>query len=257
MGSSGSGKTTLMSCIVGTNSLDSGSIEVFGESATKVDKSRIGFMPQEHALILGFTVREMVWFYGTIFGLSTQKIDERFRFLSSLLELPDQDRLVRDCSGGQQRRISFALTLVHEPDLLILDEPTVGVDSLLRSKIWDHLVELTEKNVTVLLSTHYIEEARQSTIVGIMRNGVQMAEDSPERILRMCETTSLEEAFLRLSQVQENEIAEIEIFKRAIDEDENKKCFIRTKFECEKKKQPRIMQALMRKNILQLKRYPG
>ena len=207
MGSSGCGKTTLISCIVGTNSLDSGSIEVFGEPLAKLDKSRIGFMPQECALILGFTVREIIWFFGTIFGLNSEKIDERFRFLSSMLELPDRDRLIRDCSGGQQRRISFALTLVHEPDLLILDEPTVGIDPLLRNRIWDYLIDLTESNVTILLSTHYIEEARHSTHVGIMRNGVQMVEDSPERILQMCETDSLEEAFLRLSRLQENGIS--------------------------------------------------
>lgn len=208
MGASGCGKTTLLSCLVGINHLNSGDIEMFGEPVTNSNKLRIGYMPQESALINGFTVKEMVWFYGVIFGLTSERINERFRFLSSLLVLPDQDRLIKDCSGGQQRRISFALTLVHEPELLILDEPTVGVDPLLRAKIWDYLVELTvKKNVTVLLSTHYIEEARQSTHVGIMRNGVQMAEDSPANILAMCETTSLEEAFLRLSEKQELNLA--------------------------------------------------
>lgn len=177
---------------------------MFGESAAKVQKPRIGYMPQESALILGFTVREMIWFFGTIFGMSSHKINERFEFLSNLLELPDEDRLIKDCSGGQQRRVSFALTLVHEPEILILDEPTVGVDPLLRCKIWDYLTEITRtKNVTVLLSTHYIEEARQSTHIGLMRHGVQIAEDTPDSILASCETTSLEDAFLSLSENQE------------------------------------------------------
>lgn len=170
-------------------------------------KPRVGYMPQESALITGFTVREMIWFFGTIFGMTSQKIDERFYFLKALLELPDEDRLIRDCSGGQQRRISFALSLVNEPELLILDEPTVGVDPLLRNKIWDYLMKLTTtENVTVLLSTHYIEEARQSTCVGVMRNGVMIAEDSPRNILSDYQTASLEEAFLRLSERQEVDI---------------------------------------------------
>lgn len=207
MGSSGSGKTTLMSCIIGINRLDGGNIEVFGEPSKKVDNTRIGFMPQECALTLGFSVRENFTFFGTIYGMKPEKIEERFQFLSKLLELPDEDRLVRDCSGGQQRRLSFAVTLVHEPELLILDEPTVGVDPLLRTRIWDYLVGLAAKNVTILLSTHYIEEARQSDVIGIMRNGVQMVEDSAENILKMCETTDLEDAFLRLSQRQEAGLA--------------------------------------------------
>lgn len=125
MGSSGSGKTTLISCVVGILSLDSGSIKVFDQPASKLLKTRIGYMPQEIALINGFSVREMMWFFGTIYGLSSDKINERLQFLSELLEFPDEDRLIRDCSGGQQRRISFGLALIHEPEILILDEPTV------------------------------------------------------------------------------------------------------------------------------------
>lgn len=203
MGSSGCGKTTLISCLVGMKSLDSGDIEIFGEPPG-VNRAKIGYMPQDTALINDFTVRENIWFFGTIYGMKADKINERFLFLSDLLELPDERRLLRDCSGGEKRRVSFALTMVHEPELLILDEPTVGVDPILRSKIWNYLIEITTtKNVTVVLSTHYIEEARQSTHVGVMRNGVQLAEDTPGNILQMTETTCLEEAFLKLSEKQE------------------------------------------------------
>lgn len=203
MGASGCGKTTLISCIIGTNSLDKGHIEVFNDVVGK-NKTRIGYMPQEIALINEFTIREMIRFYGIIYGMDLDTIDERIYFLSKLLELPDEDRLIRNCSGGQQRRVSFAIALVHEPAVLILDEPTVGVDPLLRSKIWDYLVEITsKKNVTVLLSTHYIEEARQSTHVGLMRNGVQIAQGTPQNLLAKFETDSLEVVFLRLSERQE------------------------------------------------------
>jgi ABC-type multidrug transport system ATPase subunit len=204
MGSSGSGKTTLLSCLVGINHLDSGSIELFGQPMNKIRKTRLGYMPQEIALISGFTVREMVYFFGNIAGLKHDKIRERFKFLSMLLELPDKDRLTRDCSGGQQRRISFAVALVHEPEILVLDEPTVGLDPLLREKIWDYLVEISRgQNVTVLLTTHYIEEAGQATCIGLMRNGVQVAEDSPSNILQTWGTSNLEEAFLKMSERQE------------------------------------------------------
>lgn len=204
MGSSGSGKTTLISCLVGILNLDSGNIEIFGEG-TRENKRRIGYMPQDHALINAFTVSEMIWFFGKIFSLKTETIKTRFKFLTELLELPVNNQLIEGCSGGEKRRISLALTLVHEPQLLILDEPTVGLDALLRNKIWDYFIEITEtRNVTVLLSTHYIEEARRSTTVGLMRKGVQIAEDSPENILRFTERASLEEAFLRFSEIQED-----------------------------------------------------
>lgn len=204
MGSSGCGKTTLLNGIIGITKFDSGVIEIFGEPPRR-NKSRIGYMPQETALIEEFSVHEMIWYFGKIFGLSCAKIDERVCELTSLLELPDKDKLIRECSGGQQRRISFALSLVHEPELLILDEPTVGVDPLLRLKIWNHLVHITQtQHVTVLLTTHYIEEARQSTHVGIMRNGLLLAQDKPGRILQALKTASLDEAFLQLSQRQES-----------------------------------------------------
>lgn len=205
LGPSGCGKTTLISCIVGVNQLDSGNISIFGESIDELRKYRIGYMPQENALITGCTSKEMVWFFGTIYGMSSERIKERFDFLKNLLQLPDEDNLIRECSGGEQRRISFALTLVHEAELLILDEPTVGVDPLLRSKIWNYLLEITRtKNVTVLMSTHYIEEATQCACVGIMRNGTQIAEDSPKNILSQSRANTLEEAFLALSQKQES-----------------------------------------------------
>lgn len=166
MGSSGCGKTTLLSCIVGTQTLDGGSIQVLG-GAVGSHKSSIGFMPQSDSLIEEFTVEELIFFFGTIYGLRNRRVKNRFEFLSSLLELPDGHTLIKHCSGGQKRRISFALCLVHEPRLLILDEPTVGLDPLLRHKIWEFFKTITsEGRATVVLTTHYIEEAKQATCVG-------------------------------------------------------------------------------------------
>lgn len=207
MGSSGCGKTTLISSLVGLCSFDSGTIKLFGVSPGKCQTLRIGYMPQEAALINNFKVKEIIWFFGTIYGLHKRKIKERFKFLSALIELPDKEKLIEDCSGGEQRRISLALTMIHEPELLILDEATVGLDSLMRNTIWDYLIELAEtKNVTILLSTHYIEEARRSHRVGFMRNGAMVAEESPQKILEICQTYDMEEAFLQFCQKQETKV---------------------------------------------------
>ena len=106
---------------------------------------------------------------------------------------------------GQQRRVSFAVALLHDPELLILDEPTVGVDPMLRQKIWNHLMELaTEQNRTILITTHYIEEARQAHYVGLMRHGKLLAEDSPMQLLNIYSLNTLEEVFLKLCVKEES-----------------------------------------------------
>lgn len=106
-------------------------------------------------------------------------------------------------SGGQQRRVSFAVALMHDPELLILDEPTVGVDPLLRQSIWNHLVHITKAGQkTVIITTHYIEEARQAHTIGLMRSGRLLAEESPQVLLSMYRCQSLEDVFLKLSRKQ-------------------------------------------------------
>ncbi|EDX03852.1 GD22635 [Drosophila simulans] len=114
--------------------------------------------------------------------------------------------MIKQCSGGQQRRLSFACAMIHDPELLILDEPTVGLDPMLREKIWDFLVETTRNSkLAVIITTHYIEEAKQANCIGLMRNGVLLAEDTPTNIMIKFGTQSIEDAFLILSQRQGNE----------------------------------------------------
>lgn len=204
LGASGCGKTTLLSCIVGRRKLNSGEIWVLGgKPGTKgsgVPGRRVGYMPQEIALFGEFSIRETMIYFGWIFGMCTAEIEERLRFLLQFLDLPTQNRLVKNLSGGQQRRVSFAVALMHDPELLILDEPTVGVDPLLRQSIWNHLVQITKDgNKTVIITTHYIEEARQAHTIGLMRSGRLLAEESPRTLLTMSNCNSLEEAFLKLS----------------------------------------------------------
>jgi ABC-type multidrug transport system ATPase subunit len=197
MGTSGCGKTTLISCLVGLQKLDKGEMKIFNQNSKCVHKSRIGFMPQGTSLNERLKIRETIWFFGTIFGLNETQIKEKFEFLSSLLDLPDGDKLIRNCSGGEQRRISLAATLVHDPDLLILDEPTVGLDPVLRGSIWSYLFDIARnQNKTILLSTHYIEEAMNSNRVGLMRNGFLIDADSPKNLMEKCGMNTLGEAFL-------------------------------------------------------------
>lgn len=137
-----------------------------GTPGSGVPGKRVGYMPQEIALYGEFSIRETMMYFGWIFGMETKEIIERLHFLLNFLDLPSEKRLVKNLSGGQQRRVSFAVALMHDPELLILDEPTVGVDPLLRQSIWNHLVHITKSGQkTVIITTHYIEEARQAHTV--------------------------------------------------------------------------------------------
>lgn len=138
LGASGCGKTTLLSCLVGRRSLNSGDVQVLGHEPGSPESGipgpRIGYMPQELALYGHFTIRETLIYFGRIYNLKKDFVESQVEFLSKLLDLPASDRYVGTLSGGQQRRMSFAAALFHEPELLILDEPTVGVDPVLRHR---------------------------------------------------------------------------------------------------------------------------
>ncbi|KAI9558715.1 ABC protein [Daphnia sinensis] len=203
LGSSGCGKTTLLSCLVGRRSLNSGEVLVFGNKPgtpeSGIPGPRVGYMPQELALYGDFTIKETVQYFGRIYNLRKAFVREQLEFLCKLLDLPSSDRYVKTLSGGQKRRVSFAVALFHEPELLILDEPTVGVDPLLRRSIWDHLVrQSVDHGKTVIVTTHYIEEARQANTIGMMRSGRLLAEESPEKLLSHYRLSSLEDVFLKL-----------------------------------------------------------
>ncbi|XP_039492178.1 ABC transporter G family member 20 isoform X1 [Drosophila santomea] len=207
LGASGCGKTTLLSCIVGRRYMDAGEIFVLGGKpgtrGSGVPGKRVGYMPQEIALYGEFSIQETMMYFGWIFGMETKEILERLQFLLNFLDLPSEKRLVKNLSGGQQRRVSFAVALMHDPELLILDEPTVGVDPLLRQSIWNHLVHITKAGQkTVIITTHYIEEARQAHTIGLMRSGHLLAEESPSVLLSIYKCISLEEVFLKLSRIQ-------------------------------------------------------
>ncbi|KAL4708471.1 hypothetical protein ACJJTC_014079, partial [Scirpophaga incertulas] len=207
LGASGCGKTTLLSCIVGRRRLNSGEIWVLGgrpgSPGSGVPGPRIGYMPQEIALFGEFSIRETMVYFGWISGMTTEQVTERAEFVEKFLLLPDRNRPVKNLSGGQQRRVSFAAALLHNPELLILDEPTVGVDPVLRQNIWDYLVEITKGGrTTVIITTHYIDETKQANVIGLMRGGRFLAEESPSELIRRYQAESLEDVFLKLAVLQ-------------------------------------------------------
>ncbi|XP_043497478.1 ABC transporter G family member 20-like isoform X1 [Polistes fuscatus] len=207
LGASGCGKTTLLSCIVGRRRLNSGEIWVLGgkpgSKESGVPGPRLGYMPQEISLYSEFSIKETFIYFGWVAGMTTEQINIKLEFLLKFLQLPSENRFIKNLSGGQQRRVSFAATLLGDPELLILDEPTVGVDPVLRQNIWDHLVQLTKDGKkTIIITTHYIEETRQATIIGLMRGGKFLAEESPSKLMEMHRLDTLEDVFLKLSRRQ-------------------------------------------------------
>lgn len=209
LGPSGCGKTTLCNCITGRNRPTSGTVKVFnktpGTGGSNIPGPIIGYMPQEISLFPDFTIEETLLFFSKLYRLDAGRAAARVDFLVDFLELPDKTRMVANLSGGQQRRVSLAAALIHSPPLLILDEPTVGVDPVLRQVIWDYLVLLsTKEQLSIIITTHYIEEARAANVCGLMRQGRLLVEESPDFLMEKYKCPTLEAVFLQLSRASDN-----------------------------------------------------
>ncbi|KAK9505752.1 hypothetical protein O3M35_009736 [Rhynocoris fuscipes] len=197
LGASGCGKSTLLNAIIGLLGLNNGTIDL-----SITNKRDLGFMPQSICLYEQFTIKELLTYYCTMYGMSKNDIQYRIDLMYKILDLPDCNRSLPNLSGGQKRRVSLAVALIHDPKLLILDEPTVGVDPVLRQRIWDFLVDWCDSGRTIIITTHYIEETKQAHTVALMRQGVMLCEKSPQALLEECNTEYLEDAFLQLSKAQ-------------------------------------------------------
>ncbi len=174
LGPNGAGKTSIISCIVTLQEQTSGRIEVFGhdcQKETKLAKAAIGFVPQELINHGYFSVEEILHFHSGYYGRSNNT--ERIHYLLDKLALFEhKDKKVKALSGGMKRRLLIAKALVHEPELLLLDEPTAGVDIELRTSLWDFVEELRKDGLSILLTTHYLEEAEElCDRVGILQRG--------------------------------------------------------------------------------------
>ncbi len=188
LGPNGSGKTTFIRAIVRLLRLDGGEMSILGRPVSEVGEiySQIGYMTQHKALYPDLTIEENMQFYAGLYGIEKQLRMERQEELLEMVDLLEhRSRLAGALSGGMYQRLSLACTLIHEPRLLLLDEPTVGVDPRLRQTFWDYFGRLTKEGKTVLITTHLMDEAEKCQRVGYMRAGRMAAEGSPEEILRL------------------------------------------------------------------------
>ena len=208
IGPSGCGKTTLVNLVVGSDVPDSGSVCLAGEVAPyPTMRSRLGYMPQDAALYEGITARENLKFFGALQGLSRTQIRMREAELLSLLGLEDAcDQLVGSFSGGMKRRLSLAVALVAKPEILVMDEPTVGLDPVRRIELWGLFRALADGGAALLVTTHVMDEAARCDAVALMREGALVSVGSPRAILDSTSTGSLEEAFVVLVGLKGKEV---------------------------------------------------
>lgn len=198
LGPSGSGKTTLVKLLTGIDEVTSGEVTVLGVRMPKLAMlQQIGYMAQSDALYNELSAKENLEFFAALYGL---KGGDRTRRIGDVMELVNLQehlrRRVDQYSGGMKRRLSLAIALLHEPPLLLLDEPTVGIDPVLRQSIWKELKALNRKGTTIVLTTHVMDEAEKCDRLAMIRDGVLLAADTPAGLLEATGTASIEEAFL-------------------------------------------------------------
>jgi ABC-2 type transport system ATP-binding protein len=194
LGPSGCGKTTLMRSIVGTQILTSGSVTVLGQPAGSAAlRRRVGYMPQAATIYDDLRIIDNVRYFGSLYGMDSASADEAV----SAVGLDDhRTALCGNLSGGQRTRVSLACALVAAPDLLVLDEPTVGLDPVLRVDLWQQFHQLARHGTTLLVSSHVMDEADHCANLLLMRDGHLLAHTTPRKLREDTGCQSLEEAFL-------------------------------------------------------------
>ncbi|MGA7730666.1 MAG: ABC transporter ATP-binding protein [Chloroflexia bacterium] len=215
LGPNGSGKTTFIRMIAGLVRPTAGSLNVLGHPVPAQASSvrpAIGYMTQLQALYTDLSVWENVQFFARIFGMNDKAArDRRVEEVLNLVELlPRKSSPVADLSGGMKQRLSLASALVHNPRLLLLDEPTVGVDPQLRQSFWGYFRTLNSQDVTIIVSSHVMDEADRCDRLGLIRNGKLLAVGTPTDLRQQGNSNNLEEAFLTLSATSETRNAKRE-----------------------------------------------
>ena len=198
LGPSGSGKTTLMRAIVGVQVVESGSATVLGLPAgTPELRRRVGYVTQEPSVYTDLSVRENLRYFARIAGTPSGRVDE----VIAIVDLGAQaDQVVHTLSGGEHSRVSLATALLGRPEVLVLDEPTVGLDPVLRRDLWRMFHELADEGATLLVSSHVMDEATRCDDLLLLRDGRIVASGAPEELLRRSGAEDLESAFLVLAE---------------------------------------------------------
>ncbi len=196
LGPSGSGKSTLMRAIVGVQIVASGSVTVLGLPAGAPElRSRVGYVTQAPSVYRDLTVRENLSYFRNILGTRNADVD---RVLEAVDLTSVQSQMVKTLSGGQEGRVSLATALLGKPELLILDEPTVGLDPVLRRDLWALFHTLADSGITILISSHVMDEASRCHDLILMRDGKLLAQGTERELLLQTSTDDIESAFLHL-----------------------------------------------------------
>jgi ABC-2 type transport system ATP-binding protein len=198
LGPSGSGKTTLMRAIVGVQIVDSGEVSVLGRPAgTPELRRRVGYVTQAPSVYGDLSVRENLRFFASVLGVPRERVDEAI----ATVGLEEQARqVVTTQSGGERSRVSLAAALLGHPEVLVLDEPTVGLDPVLRRDLWETFHELAGQGTTLLVSSHVMDEAKRCDELVLLREGRIVAADTPRGLLERTKAPDLEQAFLALAE---------------------------------------------------------
>jgi ABC-2 type transport system ATP-binding protein len=196
LGPSGSGKTTLMRALMGVQKVRSGTVTVLGAPAGSAPlRARIGYVTQDPSVYADLTARENVRYFAALYGLGAAAAE---RALADVGLADAAGQLVADLSGGQRGRASLACALVARPELLVLDEPTVGLDPVLRVELWEHFHRLAREGTTLIVSSHVMDEAGRCDRLLLLREGRLLADSTPEQLRTEVGTDDLDEAFLTL-----------------------------------------------------------
>ena len=196
LGPSGCGKSTLMRALVGVQRIASGSVRVYGDEAGSARlRDRIGYVTQAASVYDDLTVAENLAFFARVLGVGADEVERAI----AAVDLTDhRDRVVGRMSGGQRSRASLAVALLREPELLVLDEPTVGLDPVLRAELWALFHRLADRGTAVLVSSHVMDEADRCDRLLLMRDGAVIADGSPTEIRERTGAADIEGAFLSL-----------------------------------------------------------
>jgi ABC-2 type transport system ATP-binding protein len=198
LGPSGSGKTTLVKLISGIDVATKGEITLLDEKMPKLSMmDKIGYMAQSDALYGELTAQENLQFFASMYKMPKARQKQRMEEVMHLVNLSEHmKKQVKQYSGGMKRRLSLAIALIHEPPVLILDEPTVGIDPVLRISIWEELYQLSAGGTTIIITTHVMNEVEKCTRLGMIQDGRLIAAGSPEELKKATSSATIEEAFL-------------------------------------------------------------
>ncbi len=203
IGANGSGKTTTVNMLTGVLSPSSGTVQVLGQEMPRDRHSisgHLGVVPQEYSLYPDLTVEQNIRFLARIYGVGPKEFEAKLQELLGILGLAARRKtVVASLSGGMKRRVSIACSLIHDPQLVFFDEATVGIDPVLRTFFWQYFRSLNAKGMTIVLTSHAMDEAERADRVGLMRAGKLIEEGTPRELKRRQGVSSIEEVFLKLS----------------------------------------------------------